>query len=500
MISRPYTDMRRSARLPLALLLLIALVVRMVLPVALPGVAHPDEIFQYNEPAFRLVHGRGLVPWEYVLGIRSWFLPGLLIPVFALLKAVAANVVVTSLVLATLSSILSLAMIPSAFVLAARAAGPAAGWCAALLVAFWPESVYFSAHILADTISPIPLLAAMAVAGRPPADRRRLLAAGALFALTVMIRPQLVPAVAVAALSTVRWHWRDWTTLALAALPVVAVFGLIDQLALGTMFVSYVRYTALNGGGVAATFGVQPASYYVKGAWEYWGWGTIIIAITALVGAYRARAMAAVAVTIVITFSLVGHKEHRFVYPALPFVMIVCGIGTSVIWQGLASRWSRTVAIAGCAGAWLGVAGCSVATAATTKEIANGVSMTAAMRLVSKDPGICGVAVDSPEFWILTGYSRLRSGLILYHRGDDLEGEPLPYTAIIMHHNAPEVAIPSRRWRQVACYRGGAPTCVFVSPHACAPPRADLMLVAEPPPETRRALVGMGYGPQLRRR
>ena len=61
---------------PLAVLLLLAMAVR--LPLAFwPNVDHPDEIFQYLEPAWRMLGHDGIVTWEWRDGIRSSFLPAL---------------------------------------------------------------------------------------------------------------------------------------------------------------------------------------------------------------------------------------------------------------------------------------------------------------------------------------------------------------------------------------------------------------------------------------
>src|ERR1700685_3656183 len=37
-----------------------------------------DETIQYFEQGHRLAFGSGIVPWEFVDGIRSWLLPGLI--------------------------------------------------------------------------------------------------------------------------------------------------------------------------------------------------------------------------------------------------------------------------------------------------------------------------------------------------------------------------------------------------------------------------------------
>ena len=61
---------------PFVAVLLVAAGARVVATAATGGFVVADEIFQYLEPAFRHVHGYGEVPWEYVLGARSWLLPG----------------------------------------------------------------------------------------------------------------------------------------------------------------------------------------------------------------------------------------------------------------------------------------------------------------------------------------------------------------------------------------------------------------------------------------
>ena len=46
---------------------------------------YPDEIFQTLEPAHKLIFGRGLTYWEFKVGARSWFLPGIIAGVYKLL-------------------------------------------------------------------------------------------------------------------------------------------------------------------------------------------------------------------------------------------------------------------------------------------------------------------------------------------------------------------------------------------------------------------------------
>ena len=45
----------------------------------------PDEIFQTLEPAHKLVFGRGITYWEFKVGARSWFLPGIIAGIYKIL-------------------------------------------------------------------------------------------------------------------------------------------------------------------------------------------------------------------------------------------------------------------------------------------------------------------------------------------------------------------------------------------------------------------------------
>jgi hypothetical protein len=66
---------RRIAPAGLAVLMALAVVLRLVPTVFEPSMVWADEIFQTSEQAHRLVYGSGLVPWEFQLGMRSWLLP-----------------------------------------------------------------------------------------------------------------------------------------------------------------------------------------------------------------------------------------------------------------------------------------------------------------------------------------------------------------------------------------------------------------------------------------
>src|ERR1700739_4684163 len=71
-------DASLHAKVGLAILVVLAIALRLVPILVQPSAVWPDEIFQATEPAHRLVYGSGLVAWEFQFGVRSWLLPGVI--------------------------------------------------------------------------------------------------------------------------------------------------------------------------------------------------------------------------------------------------------------------------------------------------------------------------------------------------------------------------------------------------------------------------------------
>src|SRR5687768_2979446 len=61
-------------RAVMGVLLLLGVALRLLAMIWDPPL-HPDEYYQYLEPAWWHLTGVGLEPWEFREGVRSWFLP-----------------------------------------------------------------------------------------------------------------------------------------------------------------------------------------------------------------------------------------------------------------------------------------------------------------------------------------------------------------------------------------------------------------------------------------
>ena len=70
---------------PFLIIFILSLFVRIYASFTSIAQIFPDEIFQTLEPAHKLVFGRGFTYWEFKVGARSWFLPGVIAGVYKLL-------------------------------------------------------------------------------------------------------------------------------------------------------------------------------------------------------------------------------------------------------------------------------------------------------------------------------------------------------------------------------------------------------------------------------
>lgn len=475
---------------------LLALAARMAIALCFPNTIHADETFQYLEQAYRAVTGRGLVPWEYQAGVRSWLLPGLVTPVIVVARAVSTAPMVTAGAIALAASLASLVIVIAAYTLGRRVGGPAMAIAAAVLVAFWPEMVLMSPHVLADTVSAIPLAAALAIGYRPAGGTRAgtgaLVATGLLLALAGLIRPQLLPAAAVAGVWIAGVERRGYAALAAGALPALAAFGLLDWLTWGAPFASVLGYLKVNSAGVAAAFGVTPFYQYAGQEVHIWTVGVVLIAATALAGMRRLPLVAAVAFVVLATFSAVGHKENRFIYPALPLLFMLCGVGSVEIVRWARSRWpnlsARTVSGAMVA-LWIGAATTTAVGHQLRQKLYDNGNVLAAIDRINADPALCGVAVAPATSWWTTGAIRFRDDLPLYAPGPQPLAGAQAYNAVLLFTDQSLKPWQAAGFSPAACFPHGYGVCVLTRPSPCRRERGVALEAGLPD----------GVGPVLRR-
>jgi GPI mannosyltransferase 3 len=327
---------RRQLLAGLALILAVAFVLRLCFALEFPNVLHPDEVFQYIEQAHRLVFKYGIIPWEFRdgHGTRSSLV---LEALGGLLKI--SDVVGLSqpeaylfLVTATLCA-LSLSVVLVGFLWAYRTQGAFAALITAAICGVWYELIYFAPKTLTEPIAAHILVIAVYLAypGQPTANKRRLFAAGLLFGLVVTVRVQLAPALFVAAVYICWLQFSNkWTPLVLGGLVTFVFAGILDAFLYQYPFQSFVSNIWIQ---VvehrASEFGAAPW-YYFAAFWLLTWNGTVVpIVVFSLFALRKNLLLGLIAATIIATHMLFAHKEYRYVFPAVPFVVILVGLGTA---------------------------------------------------------------------------------------------------------------------------------------------------------------------------
>ena len=478
----------------LAGLILLAIGLRLIPIVFVPSVVWPDEIFQTSEQAHRLIYGSGLMPWEFQMGMRSWLLPSIIAALMELARIAGDGPDYYIPLIAGSFAALAAAPAVCCFLWGRRLFGLFGGWIAATVVAVAPETVYFGARTLSETVAAHLLVVALYVLepGCRVTSRRGLTAGGALLGLVFVLRIQLMPALVVVALWTSRSAVRDRALPLLAgAAMVLAALGILDTITLGYPLASVWRYLVYNVYyGASSTFGAEPWNFYLLGELGVWGGGAVALVLLAALGARQMPLLLVAAVTILAVHSAIAHKEYRFIYPAVLLITVVTGIGLAQV-----AAWRRDRLLE-----W-GVQGCRatmgpVAVALSwwclvSLHVWTGATLTAyrlgrhdnlrAMSSVEQYPAVCGLGLYGAdgEDWInYGGYTYFHRSVPMYWPKDVPEFESLAaaFDTLVYTKAPPEGSgfIPKQCFGQVCVARrsgGCAPLPMPAMPFPDSVPR-----------------------------
>jgi hypothetical protein len=471
------------------LLALAALALRAGLALAVTTVFQPDEIFQSLEPAHRLTYGYGVITWEWIVGMRSWVLPYFL---SAIMRATAWMGAGSSGYLfgVTLTlSLLSLTSIWFAYAWARRVSGVLAAWIAALACAFHFTLIYFAPRAFSEVIAAHVLLPGLYLGSFAEGkhEKRQLFLAGTLCGLAVCLRLQLAPAVLVAVLYFCypRWRQRWLPVLGGVVLPVL-LFGLVDKFTWSYPWQSFVLYFVMNVvKGRASTYGTDPWYAYaidlvrLLGLWLLFVWH----------GARKNPFLTAIVLIIVVSHSVLAHKEIRFIYPVVPILLTLGSIGLVEIFSK--SNWFPKLthrAIFAISLVVIVLSSFFSLYALRGKERSMGAMR--AMGALSRAQNICGVGLYNVPWWSTGGETYLHHNVPLLETESaaELEKDSSGVNVLL----APEgVSGVPPAYAVTKCFNH---VCVMVRPGECAPPqRPDEVNThmreeaeeAESPPESK---------------
>ena len=397
---------------------------------------HPDEIFQYLEPAHRLVFGNGVTYWEYFYGARAWFVPGLVAGVLKLFDLVGLGeprwyVGGVELVFCAISL-----TIPAGMYLAARNHfGETAGRVALLAGVFWYELCGFAHKPMTEFVATGPLLLALWIAIRPGrVELAAGLGAALLIVLAAAIRLQYAPVAAVL-FAIVLLRAKHKPALLLTGGALVLAVGAFDGATWDAGFfhsyITNIRYNLVIGEFRA---GESPG-------WQYLAWlatahgGLSVLCVLAAAFAPRRYALLlGLAALIIGIHSLQAHKEYRFVFAAVPLLLMI-GADLAVRIHGCGVRGRAAAFGVGATFACVSAAGIlnalphqetvyqawSKEAQSTFLGTRNGQDpIFAAYRYLAATPGVGAVWQTDRSYFSTPGYYHLHRDIPLYDasRGD----------------------------------------------------------------------------------
>jgi hypothetical protein len=318
------------------------------------GRLHPDEVYQFLEPAFMKVFGYGVQAWEWQVGLRNWAAPGAIAVVLELCKALGIeDPWKRRAVIELPQAALHAWMLVAAYRLAARRMSAELARWAIPFVGLYMPVLTFAGRTLGESLSAAFLVVGLefldrtrgrtAPSATPPSKRsldEAALAGGAVLGLSVVARYGSAAAV-IGAMSFLlaRRQWRDFALAAVGGGAVALGLGALDWATWGAPFHSLREYIDFNviSGKAAQQFGSEPVTLYLP--------FVAMLAPWAWLGLVRKPAPVFVAASVAYLLAIfaTAHKEPRFLYPAL--VVLSVGAAPGAI-EWLARRGKALVAAA----------------------------------------------------------------------------------------------------------------------------------------------------------
>lgn len=400
-----------------ALLWLLIFAAALRLPLAFwPNIQMPDEIYQFIEPAWRLLGHQSIITWEWRDGIRGWTMPTLLAPLIALGNWLAPDGYGLFVAPRLIAALASLSIVASAYGFGLRISRVHA-LIAGFVAAIWFELILFAPHTLGEPLATAMILPAAWLMLASDKSHPQLIAAGALLALAGVCRFQYGPAIAVLAIGTC---WRQWDRLlpiAIGGIAILFVSGVIDASHGNFPFawiITNIEHNLLHGR--AESFGTAPLLAYFGSLAVWWSLAAPLLVLAIALGWRHQPLLLAMALTNFVFHSLVSHKEQRFIFLSVAIFVILAALGSvDLIARLRRLRALRRSAVPLVAASWLIVSAALGSTGEMPQQWMQGIGSAQLAATLRHDPAMCGLALHEVPYQLMPGRERLAGDVPLYY-------------------------------------------------------------------------------------
>jgi phosphatidylinositol glycan class B len=446
-----------------------------------------DEVYQYVERAHQLVYGYGIVTWEQLFGVRNWIIPQFLAGVMALAGPFSADPKFPILAARASVVLLSLCLIPGAY-LTGRMHSQLAAQLAALAVAIWPQVVEHSVLVLSELFSAIAAICGAAIALRCRESRGWLAAAGFLLMLAIVVRFQSAIFVGVFVLTFARIDLHIWKRFAIGGSAALAL-GAVSDLAMGMAPYAWIWKNVVVNlfEGKASTFGEEGPLYYLQTMARHSNGLWPLLAVFAAFCKKEQRPLLLAAIAELIAMSLVPHKEPRFVLLSLIAVVALAPVGVMNLFDWWRTKLPRDLPADGLL-PLIPALFCILAMYASTAQILNhdrGLASKLVYR-AGQMPDTCGIAVVT-RWSVAAAYSFARRPVPLYVTDTTWEWDTSDRSIPAQVRGAANAVVAGPDWRGLDNYRRQQclhvglqePACLYTRPGKCDPSAARAYNVQE---------------------
>lgn len=335
---------------------LIGLGLRLYLAFFSTAMHWPDEQFQTLEPASRVVHGYGLMSWEWQEGYRSWITPAFFMPLLWVAKLFGATGGLEPILLSrAMMAALSMLVVIGLDRLAKRfEISETTRLLFASAYALSVPMILWAPATLSDTLVTNVWWFVLPFALVALAERRAFFA-GLLLGLPILFRPQMgVLGIGIGlALLAFRAYRPLSLQVAAGGLVSVGIYGFVDWIFLGLPFGSLYRQLT-EGLKKSEFYGVSPWwDYFPRTVADQGTFWLIAIGFLVVAGVLFSRRVseknpllrpeiAFVVVPIALYFAVhsgIKHKETRFIQVVFPLFFFLGAGGLDSLLQFARRKW-----------------------------------------------------------------------------------------------------------------------------------------------------------------
>ena len=315
------------------------------------GRIHPDEVYQFLEPANRIAFHFGFPSWEWQEGLRNWAVPAALASGMKVVDVLGGTspfahrfgvaVVMAICAYPGFRAVLAYAEKRTSSVLASR--------LALAVVVGWALSLYFLGRTLGEPMGALFGVAGIAALGEDERPFRSGLLAGLWLGLAFVVRYGFASLIVAAmAQALLERRWRAIGGAVIAGGMVALLLGALDWASWGGPWHSVIAYMRFNlGDGAARKFGSSPWWFYLELCKTWLPW-PLLLGLPWL--RIRLDRMLLPAAAYLYALSSTAYKVDRFAFPVVLLATVALAPAFA---EGFTLLWKRSRALQGVAAAGL---------------------------------------------------------------------------------------------------------------------------------------------------